>query len=55
MIEEKTRKLCVVTFDENVEDTHLLALTDDQIRLLEWMNDKHYYINVKVEKTAEVV
>lgn len=55
MVEEKTRKLCIVTFEEDVQDTHLLALTEDQIRLFEWLNNKHYYINVKVEKTAEII
>lgn len=51
----KNRKTCIVSFQNDVEDSHLLSLTSDQINLLNWLGKQGFDITLTVHDEVEII
>lgn len=54
-MDEKSRKICIVSFDNDIENSHLLSLTDEQINLLNWLKEQGFDITVNIQNDVEVI
>lgn len=39
---DKDRKTYIISLDNNVNDSYIMALTDDQVKVFKWLKEQGY-------------